>query len=84
MKSLSPDCGLFFELNDTFSKDGFNGNNRDHPLMLELEEKTETNNQFFYIADVIQLKILFTSKQSTKMIGMKRENIVFIIIVDTI
>ena len=30
----------------------------------------EENNQFFYVADSIQMKILFTSKRSTEMIGI--------------
>ena len=45
--------------------------------MLELEEMMERNNQFFYIADVIQLNILFTSKRSIKMIGIDPEELTF-------
>jgi len=45
--------------------------------MLELEEMMERNNQFFYIADVIQLNILFTSKRSVKMIGIEPEELTF-------
>jgi len=35
-------------------------------LLLELEEMTEANNQFFYIADIIQMKVIFTSKEVFK------------------
>jgi DNA-binding CsgD family transcriptional regulator len=38
--------------------------------MLELEEMMQECNQFFYAADLIQMKILFTSKRSTQMIGV--------------
>lgn len=50
--------------------DGFKGIDPHHPLMLELEKMMEANNQFFYIADAIQLSVLFTSKGSTQMLGI--------------
>lgn len=75
--SNTPDYGLFFEFIETFSKNGFSEVDRDHPLMLELEEMMEHNNQFFYIADVIQMIILFTSKGSTRMIGIEPEELTF-------
>ena len=37
----------------------------------------EHSNQFFYIADVIQMNILFTSKRSTRMIGIDPEELTF-------
>jgi len=73
----TPDYSLFIRFIDTFSKDGFSEIDPDHPLMLELEEMMERNNQFFYIADVIQLSILFTSKRSVKMIGIEPEELTF-------
>ena len=77
METLSPDYGLFFEFIETFSKDGFIGIDRDHPLILKLEEMMELNNQFFYIADVIQMTILFTSKRSPQMFGIDPEELTF-------
>jgi hypothetical protein len=38
--------------------------------MIDLEQMMEENNQFFMIADMIQMKILFTSKRSTEMMGI--------------
>ena len=72
-----PDYGLFFEFIKTFSKDGFTGIDPKHPLLLELEEMMEDYNQFFYVADVIQMNILFTSKRSSKMIGIDPEELTF-------
>lgn len=72
-----PDYRLFFEFIETFSKTGFKGIDPNHPLMIELEEMLERNNQFFYLADVIQMKILFTSKRSTLMIGIDPEELTF-------
>ena len=77
METLPSEYGLFFEFIETFSKDGFTGIDREHPLMLELEDLMELYNQFFYIADVIQMKILFTSKRSTSMIGIDPEELTF-------
>ena len=77
METLSQDYGQFFKFIETFSKDGFIGIDRDHPLILELEKMMELNNQFFYIADVIQMKILFTSKRSPQMIGIDPEELTF-------
>ncbi len=73
----SSDYKLFFEFIDTFSKDGFKGIDPEHPLMLELEELLERNDQFFYIPDVIQLNILYTSRRSTDMIGIEPEELTF-------
>jgi DNA-binding CsgD family transcriptional regulator len=70
MKPEAQDYSLFFEFVDTFSLTGFNGIDPNHPLLQELEEMMEMNDQFFYIADAIQMKILFTSKRSTEMIGI--------------
>jgi len=61
--------GLFFRFIDTFLPTGFQGINRQDPLLLELEEMTENNRQFFHIADVIKVQILFASKRSAQMIG---------------
>ena len=72
-----PDYRLFFEFIETFSKDGFIGIDRDHQLILELEKMMERNNQFFYIADAIQMNILFTSKRSIKMFGIDPEELTF-------
>jgi len=61
---------LFLTFLDTYSPVGFKGIKPDDPLMIELEQMMEKNNQFFYIADAIQMKVLFTSQRSTQMIGV--------------
>ena len=61
---------LFFRFLETFTPIGFQGIDRNDPLIIELEEMMEENNQFFYVADIIQMKVLFTSKRSTQMIGI--------------
>jgi DNA-binding CsgD family transcriptional regulator len=61
---------LFFKFIDTFSPTGFKGIDPDDQLLLELEEMMKSNNQFFFVADLIQVKLLFTSKRSVEMIGI--------------
>lgn len=66
---------LFIKFLKEYSPIGFKEINRDDSLILELEKMVENNNQFFYIADALQLKILFTSNQSTKFIGIEPLNL---------
>lgn len=68
---------LFFEFIETFMHSGFKEIDERNPLMLQLEEMMENNDQFFYIADLMQLKIIYTSKRSNKMIGVPPEELDF-------
>lgn len=61
--------GLYFRFINTYLSAGFQGINRQDPLLLELEEMTENNRQFFYIADAIKVQIIFTSKRSAQLMG---------------
>ncbi|MBW4360693.1 helix-turn-helix domain-containing protein [Flavobacterium taihuense] len=70
-----PDYTLFHEFIKTFSPIGFRGINFDDSRMIELEKSMEINNQFFFVCDLIQMKILFTSKLSTKIIGVAPESV---------
>jgi DNA-binding CsgD family transcriptional regulator len=67
--------GLFFRFIDTFLPTGFKGINRQDPLLLDLETMMENNRQFFYVADVIKVQILFTSKRSAQMIGTEPDKL---------
>lgn len=69
------DYSPFHKFIEKFSPTGFKGINCDDSLVTELEKMMENNNQFFFVGDVIQMKILFTSKGSCKMIGVENENI---------
>jgi DNA-binding CsgD family transcriptional regulator len=69
MKTNYQNYGLFFRFIETFLPTGFKGINRQDPLLLELETMMENNRQFFYVADLIKVQILFTSKRSAQMIG---------------
>ncbi|MCC6413812.1 MAG: helix-turn-helix transcriptional regulator [Saprospiraceae bacterium] len=46
---------------------------RQDPLIVEMENLLNQNHQFFYIADLIQMKIIFTSSGSAKFLGTDPE-----------
>lgn len=69
------DYSLFFKFIDTYLPNGYKGIDRDDPLILGLEKMMEANDQFFYLADIIQMKVLFTSRRSKEMIGMEPEDV---------
>jgi len=69
------DYALFHQFIETFSPNGFSEIDPNHPIMLDLDLMMEKNNQFFYIGDAVKLKILYTSKQSTQMIGIDPKDI---------
>jgi hypothetical protein len=66
---------LFFKLVKKFSSDGFDNIDRENSLILQMDEMMESNNQFYFVADLIQIKILFTSKQSSQIIGITPEKV---------
>ena len=70
MINPSSDYKLFLKFIEKFTPLGFKGIDPNDPLLLELEQMTELNNQFFHVADLIQAKIIWASKRSTPMIGV--------------
>lgn len=72
---ISNDYGLFYEFAEKFLPSGFRDIDRSDPLVVELEKITEANKQFFFAADLIQLRILFSSKRCMDMLGIKPESI---------
>jgi DNA-binding CsgD family transcriptional regulator len=75
LKQNSPDYNLFFKFIEAFSTDAFQGIDRNNTLLLELEKMMEKNNQFFFVADILKMKIIFCTNQSKQMIGVEPENI---------
>lgn len=69
------DYSLFFRFIKAYSPSGFKGIDRDDSLVQELEVMMKENNQFFFVGDLIQVKILFTSKRSEEMIGVLSDEV---------
>jgi hypothetical protein len=66
---------LFFRFIETFLPGGFKGIDRNDQLLQKMEEVLKNGNQFFFIADVIQVKILFSSNGSVRMLGIEPEDV---------
>jgi DNA-binding CsgD family transcriptional regulator len=73
MNTRQPDYNLFFDFIETYSRVGFKGIDRGDPLILDLEKFAESNDQFFYIGDVVQMQFFFTSNRSLQMLGIQPE-----------
>jgi DNA-binding CsgD family transcriptional regulator len=71
MKTTTTDYNLFLKLIETFGPTGFAGIDPNDPLMIEAEEITEKNDQFFYFGDLILFQIQYTSKRSLDMLGVE-------------
>lgn len=69
------DYALFYKFIEAFLPDGFTNIDSNHPVMVDLELLMEKYNQFFYIGDLVHLKVLFTSKGSTQMIGIEPKDV---------
>lgn len=69
------DYSLFHDFIDTFSPISFNGIDVNHPVVLELEKLTEKNKQFYFLADLLQGKILFSSKCSKNLVGVEAKEL---------
>jgi len=61
---------LFYKFIQTYAPTGFKGINPSDQFILELEEMMEKNDQFFYVGDMLNLKILYVSKGCLKMTGI--------------
>jgi DNA-binding CsgD family transcriptional regulator len=66
---------LFFSFIEKYASVGFIGIDPDDPLMVELEKMMKINDQFFYIADIIELRVIYTSRGSVQMIGVQPADI---------
>lgn len=69
------DYSLFHKIIDAYYSVGFEGIDRNDTLIQKLEEMTKANNQYYFISDLLQGKIIFTSKRSKQMIGVDPEEL---------
>jgi hypothetical protein len=66
---------LFFDFIDAYSSVGFRGINRQDALVLAIEEMLKSQNQFFWMADMIRMKIEFASQGCMQMLGIKPDEL---------
>jgi DNA-binding CsgD family transcriptional regulator len=72
--SIPYDYKVFFTFIEHYLPYGFTTINPDDPDILRLERLLHQNNQFFFIGDIIRLKVLFTSKGSKDLFGIEPFN----------
>jgi len=65
------DYKLFHSFIETFSPIGFNEIDPSHPLVMEMEQMMERNNQFITVGDMFESKTSFVSKRSFNIIGVE-------------
>jgi DNA-binding CsgD family transcriptional regulator len=75
MEALSRSYSPFFDFIEKYLPGGFQNIDLESPLMLDLERMMEANNQFFFIGNLIHMKVFFTSKKSKDLIGVDSENV---------
>lgn len=56
---------------DTYLPVGFEGISKEDPLMLQINAMMKKNKQFFYIGDMLQLKILYTCESVRETLGIE-------------
>lgn len=66
---------LFFKFIKKFSSIGFHGIDRHDPLVLDLEEMMDYNNQYLSVFDMLHMKTMFVSQGSLKFLGVRPEEL---------
>ena len=69
------DYSLYNKFIEKFISQGFQNIDRQDPLVVELELLLDQHNQFFYVGDLMQIKIHFSSKGSLDYIGVPPEEL---------
>jgi hypothetical protein len=69
------DYAMFMGFIEKYLPQGFDHISRLEPFIVTMEEKLRAHNQFFYIADLLKIRILFTSWGSQKIIGLSPEQV---------
>ncbi len=66
-----PDYSYYFRFMQTYSSAGFTGISPTDPLLLELEDMMENNDQYFIIGDLISMNIVFSSRRTHAKLGIE-------------
>jgi len=67
--------GLFLKFFDAYAPVGFRNIDPADPLMVDLENMMKINDQFLYIGALTKMEIIYVSKRSTQMMGIKPEDL---------
>lgn len=67
----SDSYSLFLKFIDTYLPVGFKGIQKEDPLIRKISAMLEKNKQYFYIADMLSLQILYTCQTITQVLGIE-------------
>jgi DNA-binding CsgD family transcriptional regulator len=68
---VSKDYRLFLKFIDYYQDVGFDGIKKSDPLLQEMHALMKKNKQYFYIADMLQLRILYTCQTVHQVLGIE-------------
>ncbi len=69
------DYNLFSQFTEKYISCGFQQISREEPLIVEMEEKLHQSHQFFYIGDLINIKVLFASSGIRDILGIEPDQV---------
>ena len=65
---------IFLKFIDTYIDTGFSEINEADPIVVHLDKLMEQNRQYFYIGDMLRFDLVYTSKGSVDILGIKPED----------
>jgi len=68
---MKTDYSIYYKFLSKYHQEGFEGIDSNDPFIANMEEELKMNNQFFFIGDLIQLKIKLTSSGSKEILGVE-------------
>lgn len=68
---------IYFDFIESYLPEGFSSIKKNHPLIKALEAQEKTGKQFMYIADLIQLKLIYATEGSKSLIGVAPDELSF-------
>ena len=65
---------IFLKFIDTYIDSGFTKVDPEDPIVLQIDKLMEQNRQYFYIGDMLRFDLVYTSKGSVDILGIKPED----------
>lgn len=66
---------IFLEFIEKFSEGGFENIDPEDPTMKVIDHMMEENNQFFYVGNILEMRMIYVSKKSLDIFGIEPEKL---------
>lgn len=73
LKEAANGYKIFLDFVDAYLPAGFDGIGESDPLMVQVSELLDKNNQFMYLADMLKLQVLYVSPNVKNLMGIHAE-----------